>query len=312
MPLDNGSTYIDADGVQVDQRYRGSAEAGRKGERRVSQDFLLRKKNNGLTVEMGHAEAYQALVKFIGTTRPNIGDLNCTKISIPQEQANYPTYNGSVEWEYQPWRAKFGSPPLWSHGMSAETITVQFPFAQQWFTKNGREPVPYNGVNWDNKKHDYEGVEIIKPGWNATAKVVYGASRVTPAYILSLQMLMATVNGAVFQGFDPGTVLYMGADLQQNGDISSYMLQDLGEEQESLYWDITHHFRMAPNLTNIDINGINVPFKAGHDVLWTTSSVKTPPEQSGVIKKLYGEVEQVNVAKVYADGDFSLLQLDIF
>lgn len=132
-----------------------------------------------------------------------------------------------------------------------------------------------------------QGVEIVVPQWRETTTKTYTDAQVTPTFKQVIYGLNGKVNNAVYRGFQPGEVLFLGADLDQR-------------PAEGL-WDVTYRFAMNPNLTGIEIGEIEVFDAKGWEYVWTRT-VETDDGAGITRKPTHAFVEQV-----YEPGDLSLL-----
>lgn len=127
--------------------------------------------------------------------------------------------------------------------------------------RNGAVPKDFKGAIGVDKDGKIDGCDV-PPDAPLTWQRTVARASVTTGYLQILTNLAGRPNDAKFYGFDPGTVLYMGA----NGQFTQ------GEG-----WSITHSFATGENEVNIAIcDGLVVPAKKAFEYLWV----------------LYEEVEQ--------------------
>jgi hypothetical protein len=158
---------------------------------------------------------------------------------------------------------------------------------QRYYTRFGEPAIPYAGVNWDAERHVFEGVDCYAPEWRMQAKHQILASAVTPDFRRWIMAMSKTVNAVEFRGLPPGTVLYLGVDMDETFNNGNKL------------YDITHQFVIEPNMIDFFYDGIFVPLKEGHEYMWT-SAIKT---ESGP------RTTQVNIAPMYAKSDLNTLHL---
>ena len=288
-------------GVWIQETYEGAVDTNKGGTFTLRRNYQLRKKgssHHNQTQEMHQTEAYAALQSFIlrfqyGIDyRTNEGTIRmwASKVKADVDRNNYPVYKGEVTWEHNPRNPNYIVQPVtWSDRMIGGTRKMAYPIEQQrYYLPPGMTfAVNYDGVNYNNRTDAYEGVECFSPEWRMIAKQQLLASLVTHGHRRMLQHMSKTVNSQPFRGFDPGCVLYLGADMDESFHHDRKVV------------DLTHQFVVEPNMVNFSIGGIPVDRKLGHEYLWLTSA-----------KTLAGPiVTQVNVAPMYATTNLNLLGL---
>jgi len=289
-------------GVLIQMTYEAALESAKGGSMSLTRNYILRKKgDNALnrTQEMDQEEAYACLQSYIIRYQQtliyhtNEWDIKlwAGKIRVEVDKDNYPVYKGTVTWELDLRKPDYLVQPItWSHRMVGGTRTTKFPvLPQRYFPRPGMPQINFAGVNWNGKEAEYEGVECYAPEWQTIAKQQILKNTVADDYIRWLVYMSKTVNALPFNNLPPGTVLYLGADI------------DEGKYRENDVYNLTHQFIVEPNLENFYVDGIFVPFKGGHEYLWTT-----------VAKQIVGGVEQyvvtqVNIAQMYHESDLNLL-----
>lgn len=137
-------------------------------------------------------------------------------------------------------------------------------------------------------KDGVEGVDIVVPQMELTAKVTYEPDEITSAYIYELMKLTGKVNAAPFplrgMTFLIGELLFLGATGTSAGRPD---------------WEITYRFSASPNRQNLVISPtITVASKRGHDYLWVMYKVDEKNDR-------FCHVPDVAfVSKVYEETDF--------
>jgi hypothetical protein len=129
------------------------------------------------------------------------------------------------------------------------------------------------------------GVDITVPVWNwQETYYLTDAELNTPAYYA----LTGTVNSDVFEGYQPGEVLFLGASGQKRGNAR---------------WEVNFKFAASPNRTGIAVGPILVLSKDGWDYLWVQYGDDVDNTANIRIKKpVAAYVEQV-----YDRAPFSIL-----
>jgi hypothetical protein len=136
-----------------------------------------------------------------------------------------------------------------------------------------------------------EGVDITVPVYSFSETHYKADSEVTPAYKGALFRLTGKVNDATFKGFDPGEVLFLGAS---------------GSRRTSEDWEITFRFAASPNATDLSVGEITGISKGGWEYLW----VRYTDSEDQAAKALVKRPVAAFVERVYAEGDFSALEID--
>jgi hypothetical protein len=136
---------------------------------------------------------------------------------------------------------------------------------------------------------EIRGTDIIVPQLEYNVARYFSRWDVHPTYLKTLYELTGTKNDAPFYGMATGEVLFMGADLQLEG-------VDLVRA--------TFYFGGQPNETGLSVDEITGIAKDGWDYAWT-SFKETVDRYLGKVMRPH----QVNVEQVYAEGDFSRLNV---
>ncbi len=129
------------------------------------------------------------------------------------------------------------------------------------------------------------GVDITIPVWNwQETHYLTDAQLNTPAYYA----LTGMVNSDVFEGYQPGEVLFLGASGQKRGDSR---------------WEVNFKFAASPNQTGISVGTITGISKWGWDYLWVQYGEDVDNTAKIRIKKPIA----VYVEQVYDVAPFSIL-----
>lgn len=176
--------------------------------------------------------------------------------------------------------------PSFSFDTSGGTAHI----TQSIFTEDFQPPgAPNTNRAIGLTKDRVEGCDIHVPAlqW---ARVVKRRNVKLP-YLRTLVRLSGTVNSAVFYGFDPGTVLYLGGS---------------GQSGTGGMWDITHKFAVQENDPAVNVGGgIPLIAKAGWDYLWVAyrDDINTDV--------LLQKPEAVYVERVYRSTNFAQLEIGV-
>ncbi|MDL5052176.1 hypothetical protein QQ056_01140 [Oscillatoria laete-virens NRMC-F 0139] len=129
------------------------------------------------------------------------------------------------------------------------------------------------------------GVDITVPVWNwQETHYLTNAQLNSPAYYA----LTGMVNSDGFHGYQPGEVLFLGAQGQKRGNS---------------FWEVSFKFAASPNQTGISVGSINGIAKAGWDYLWVQYGQDVDSTAKVRIKKPIAAY----VERVYDHAPFSIL-----
>lgn len=133
-----------------------------------------------------------------------------------------------------------------------------------------------------------EGVDIVVPSCRFSETHYKTLAEVTKTYINTLIDKTGTVNNATFRGRAAGEVLFKGC----TGRLKNY---------DS--WELTYHFEVSKNDTNITVGDITVSTKKGWNYLWILYGTST--DQNRIVKQPVAAY----VEEVYSSSAFSTLQI---
>lgn len=138
-----------------------------------------------------------------------------------------------------------------------------------------------------------KGVDIPAPFFSFTETHAFRPSEYTPKYQAILAYFTGAINQKPFRGFQPGEVMFAGADGNRSGDDSTS------------FWYITFEFIVKSNEENKDVGGVTVAEKRGWDIMW----VKTNTEaDSGYTKP---GVKGVYINRPHTIKDFAQLGIGV-
>jgi hypothetical protein len=132
--------------------------------------------------------------------------------------------------------------------------------------------------------YEPQGIDITAPVCTKSYNYFLPSAYITDRYQNNLFLLTGCVNNARFKGFDPGELLFMGANLNQRGSDDC---------------QCQFNFSGSPNGHGLTVAGITGIDKRGWDYLWTFWI----PDPTG----LGAAVARVYVEQVYKYADFRLL-----
>jgi hypothetical protein len=182
-----------------------------------------------------------------------------------------------------------GDPPQFSFDTSGGTQHVTQSIATvQKYAPSGKTAPDFKGaigVTSDN----VDGVDITVPVYSFSETHYVADATVTTEYRLALMALTGTVNNAAFKGFAAGECLFLGA---------------AGSKRGAEDWEITFRFAVSPNRTGITVGDITGIAKQGWQYMW----VRYDDAEDSTAKAIVKKPVAVYIEKVYADGDFSILE----
>lgn len=146
----------------------------------------------------------------------------------------------------------------------------------------------HDGINV-NDDLEVEGVDVVCPVISFTETHYFRGNKVDTKYKKQLAELTGKMNNAIFRGYNPGEVLFLGAEGSRKG-ISR---DDL--------WEITFKFSVQLEESNITIGNLTLTKKAGWDYMWVTYGKKT------VNGKVKTYAKAIYVDRVYYPADFKIL-----
>lgn len=159
------------------------------------------------------------------------------------------------------------------------------------YAEGGGDGADHRGAINVGKDGQPAGVDVVVPQfrWSETHEIDNAV--VTDEYIRKLAELTGTTNDATFRGFDPGEVLFEGANADHRGTTA---------------WQIDFQFRAELNRVNDEIGSISGVSKKGHEYLWV---------EYGAQRDADGRLETVPkaayVETVYPEGNFAELQMPV-
>jgi hypothetical protein len=142
-------------------------------------------------------------------------------------------------------------------------------------------------VRRNQDQWDVQGADIVIPALKMTYVVRQPAGFVDENFARLMASITGTVNAAAWRGFQPGEVLFLGAEGSQGTDAET---------------EVTYHFAAEKNLSGLVIGAISGIQKDGHDLLWLTWEDEVTPEGLPALKP-----RTVYVERVYERVNFAAL-----
>ena len=160
----------------------------------------------------------------------------------------------------------------------------------QSYVPAGDTAADHKGAIGVNENGDVEGVDVVDASfkWKENHKLLLADNGWE--FSETLEDLTGTVNDATFRGKAAGTVLFEGGSGGQS-------------QKDPLILDVTFSFAYSRSATGLTIGDITGVAKTGWHYLWTEYATT----DGGAAKRPAKKAKQVNVERVYEEGDFSLL-----
>ena len=176
----------------------------------------------------------------------------------------------------------------WSFDTTGGTAHITTSIATRYARMAGDEEAPDLDGAIGATADSVAGVDIVAPKleWSITWKF----EAMTSKYIRILRDLVGTMNSKPFYGYQRGEVLFLGAT---------------GQSRPEGGWAVTFRFQVQRNQSNLTIAGITIPFKYGHDYIWTAFNTDAPA--TGLIKKPFA----VYCEQVYEFANFRRLRIGV-
>jgi len=143
------------------------------------------------------------------------------------------------------------------------------------------------GFSMEGGQPHVAGVDIQATTYRWPERYYMADAYVTEDYRKTLFNLRGSVNSQAFRGFEPGEVMFDGAEGVPRDDEGD--------------WDITYHFVASPNRYNQTMWGVSGIDKRGWDHAWPLNDVTESQNQ------LAPQAIAVYVDRVREWGDFSLI-----
>lgn len=127
-----------------------------------------------------------------------------------------------------------------------------------------------------------EGTDIIIPALKLSYTFSHPLGIVNESFARTIAGLTGSSNSTTFRGFQPGEVLFLGAD---------------GSDGTNSEAEVTYHFACESNLQDLVIGAITGINKDGHDLLWVSSKDDTASGKPTVtplgvyIERIYQRVD---------------------
>ncbi|MDD5727554.1 MAG: hypothetical protein PHV59_03225 [Victivallales bacterium] len=179
-----------------------------------------------------------------------------------------------------------------------DTPTVQEPRYSFHTSHAQAKMIRHKGEVWKSEgakslpgihltEEGYKGVDVAKANPLETLDLTVKRSKVTPDYKRTLIKMVHTVNKERFKGWEPGEVLFVGANISRYGDED---------------YNITFEFAISPNKKDIDLMGITIPEKKGWHYAWVIEKQKICDD-----KEILPVAQSAYVHKIFEESDFELL-----
>jgi len=135
-----------------------------------------------------------------------------------------------------------------------------------------------------------QGADITVPVFNFTELHWFTPDVVTQAYKLLLFNKTGCYNTDSFRGFDPGSVLFLGAAGDRTGDDPTDQ------------WQVTFRFAAMPNRTNFQVGNITVASKLGWQYMWVQYDDAADDDNQQIVKTPVAVyIEEVYQSTLFAE-----------
>ena len=156
------------------------------------------------------------------------------------------------------------------------------------YAASGTAPDFKGAIGFDGQH--VHGVDIGMGAYRFSEEWTLAAAAVSPAYRRTVKALTFTVNATAFRGFDPGEVLFEGAE---------------GRRVKGDNYSVTFNFAVSRNATNLVVGDITVAAKTGWQYLWVFH--KDAVDQGYVVR----QPAAAYVETVYDSADFTGLSIGV-
>lgn len=181
----------------------------------------------------------------------------------------------------------------WGFDTSGGTVRMYTSKNTASFPATGRTAPDFQGaigVKSTGTDTEPEGVDVITPVLKLTATFRHAKNTIDLAYVNAVAGLSGCTNSALFYGYEPGELLFLGC---------------VGELIPNIPTEIRYEFAASKNVSGLSIGAIAGIAKKGHDYLW----VAFEPEQDTSAKKLVQRPLAAYVERVYDQADFAALDI---
>jgi hypothetical protein len=145
-------------------------------------------------------------------------------------------------------------------------------------------------------KDTVQGCDVTIPALTLKGTIVLPYQYVTPSWLVQQAYLTGTVNASPWKGFAAGEVLNLGAAGGLRGTAS---------EESEADWEVTWALACGPNISGLTIGEITGIQKRAWDYLWKYYAL----DAGGAGKFMTQKPLQVNVERLYQNGDFGLIPI---
>jgi hypothetical protein len=135
-----------------------------------------------------------------------------------------------------------------------------------------------------------EGTDIVVPVYNFTETHYRSNTKADADYRQILFEVTGKVNGGTFNGYERGSLLFLGASGSRRGTDK---------------WELNYKFAASPNRVDLAVGAITGIEKEGWQYLW----VQYAEQEDATAKAMVKKPQSVHIEQVYEYGDFDLLDL---
>ncbi len=145
---------------------------------------------------------------------------------------------------------------------------------------------PHSGAIGVKADKTVEGVDIVIPALKFNVEFKHPAGIITTGFAKLLASVSGKTNSDTFLDFEPGELLFLGA--AGSG----------GSEAET---SINYQFIASANVTDLEVGGITISSKKGHEYVWLEFESDTDAEEAACVKPTKAHVERVYDEVSFAD-----------
>lgn len=299
--------------ARIEERRRGRIIADTSGSTLYREYDLIYADEVTLQTAYDDLNSYARAYKRLGTGRV------LTRMEIEETEESISNHwSGRLEWGALPKENEIDYPeePL---EILAETFSSEGGTAH---IKDGLDETIYScpnetartnycGIGWNGE--DNEGTDIVVPTFSFQLEKEFDYEDVTAQVKTYWANMTGKVNSDLFNGFDPGTILFMGVSgatqvtyddtLVTKAELINGEIVNVTYKKAKIIIRCQFKFRCAPNWNQLEVAGVNIT-KTGWQYYWV---LKEPRDILGARTRLVPVGVYVNT--VYRTTSFSDLLL---
>lgn len=170
--------------------------------------------------------------------------------------------------------------------------TVHLEHAQEHRATFPPTAVSHNGSIGVAPDGNVKGTDVIMPKLSFTLAFKFPSGKITFGYMTGLSRATGSTNKYRFLGFEPGEVLFRGAN---------------GSDGSQSEMEVNYGFEASQNITDQTVGDITGVTKRGHDVSWIEFGDKVTDGKPTTV------ATAVHIERVYPEADFdAVFQWNVF